>query len=461
MKKIHKLISSAIIIAIIFSYLGIISNAVEETGETTEPSNPGTSTGEGNTTDNTGNNSSSNSGTSGSSNGSQETSGNTGSSTGTGSSSQTTTTQTQRRTTSTSSSSAQAESSNANLSNLGIRPHDFTGFSPSKTSYSVTVPQDTESVEVYAQVADNGATVSGTGTVSLDEGENVVNVTVTAEDGTTKTYTINITRGEVTEETTEVSSGEGLSKLVIQQIREMTPEFETNVYEYTVKYIGENTSLPIEVEPTDESYQVEIVGNEDLKEGENLITILVSTSAGENVATYQITVDKSLVDEEALAREQAEKEQRQKTIIGAIVAIVVVLAVIIFIIIRRRRNRKFAEEYSGVPFYGMNNEEDYNEFEEEPKALKKKRKFIEDEDIDNEENEKLDDEQEEKDIMKMLAEDEDEKMRRQRVREKFLNGYNRNRIEDDIDVDDEQDYDDYDEEYEEHRKRRSKGKRFK
>ena len=452
MKKIHKLISSIIIIAILFSYIAIISNAVEEGGEATGNTNTGTNTSEETTT--TENTSSSSSGSSTSSQGQ--------SSSNTGSSSQSTTsTQNQRTRTTSSNSSAQSKSSNANLSNLGIRPHDFTGFSPSKTSYSVTVPQDTESVEVYAQVADNGATVSGTGTVSLDEGENVVNVTVTAEDGTTKTYTINITRGEVTEETTEVSSGEGLSKLVIQQIREMTPEFETNVYEYTAKYIGENTSLPIEVEPTDESYQVEIIGNEDLKEGENLITILVSTSAGENVATYQITVDKSLVDEEALAREQAEKEQRQKTIIGAIVAVVVVLAVIIFIIIRRRRNRKFAEEYSGVPFYGMNNEEDFDEYEEQPKALKKKRKFIEDENIDNEENEELDDEQEEKDIMKMLAEDEDEKMRRQRVREKFLNGYNRNRIEDDIDVDDEQDYDDYDEEYEEHRKRRSKGKRFK
>ena len=31
MKKIHKLISSVIIIAMLFSYLGIISNAVEET----------------------------------------------------------------------------------------------------------------------------------------------------------------------------------------------------------------------------------------------------------------------------------------------------------------------------------------------------------------------------------------------------------------------------------------------
>ena len=56
MKKIHKLISSIIIIAILFSYIAIISNAVEEGGETTEPSNPGTSTEEGTNTGNTGSN---------------------------------------------------------------------------------------------------------------------------------------------------------------------------------------------------------------------------------------------------------------------------------------------------------------------------------------------------------------------------------------------------------------------
>ena len=441
MKKIHKLISSVIIIAMLFSYLGIISNAVEEGGEATGNTNTGTNTSEETPTENT------NSSSSGSSTSSQGQS-----SSNTGSSSQSTTsTQNQRTRTTSSNSSAQSKSSNANLSNLGIRPHDFTGFSPSKTSYSVTVPQDTESVEVYAQVADNGATVSGTGTVSLDEGENVVNVTVTAEDGTTKTYTINITRGEVAEETTEVSSGEGLSKLVIQQIREMTPEFQTNVYEYTVKYIGENTSLPIEVEPTDETYQVEIVGNENLQEGENLITILVSTSGGENVATYQITVNKSLVDEEALAREQAEKEQRQRMIIGIVVAVVLIIAIVVFIIIRRRRNRAFAEEYSGVPFYGMNNDEkNYDDdFEEQPKALKKRKRYVED-DYD-EESQEFDDEM---DITTKFEEDEDEKLRRQRVREKFLNGYNRNREDDDMQEED-------NDEYIETPRKRSKGKRFK
>ena len=448
MKKIHKLISSIIIIAILFSYIAIISNAVEEGGEATEPSNPGTSTGGSTNTGNTGSNT----------NTPQETpttpqeQPSSNAQTNSGSSSQSSGSSSQRRTTSTQQ-STQTKSSNANLVNLGIRPHDFTGFSPNKTSYSVTVPQDTETVEVYAQVADNGATVTGTGSVNLDEGENTINVTVTAEDGTTKTYTINITREGIEEESTnEASSGEGLSKLVIQQIREMTPEFQTNVYEYTVKYIGENTSLPIEVEPTDESYIVEITGNEELKEGENIITILVSTSAGENVATYQITVNKSLVDEEALAREQAEKEQRQKTMIGTIVAVVVILAIIIFIIIKRRKNRAIAEEYSGVPFYGMNNDED---FAEEPRALRKRRKFTEEYDNEDEDddnfNENIDDEM---DITRRFDEDEEEKLRRQRVREKFLNGYNRNREDDDMQEED-------NDEYVETPRRRSKGKRFK
>ena len=348
-------------------------------------------------------------------------------------------------------------SSNANLSNLGIRPHDFTGFTPNTTSYSVTVPSDTEAVEVYAQAADNSATISGTGTVTLEEGENIINVTVTAEDGTTKTYTINITRetSEVAEENVQEN---GLAKLVIQNV-EMTPEFKTNTYEYTAKYIGEKTTLPIEVEATDETYQIEIVGNEDLKEGENIITILVSKSNGNNVATYQITVEKSLVDEEALAREQAEKEQRQRMIIGAIIAVVVIIAIIVFVIIRRRRNKKFAEEYSGVPFYGMNNDEEdfdnYDEYKEQPKALKKKRKFIEDDTYnEDEENDNNDEQDEMMDITKKFAEeDEEEKLRRQRVREKFLNGYNKNNYEEDDE--------NQDEDYVETPRKRSKGKRYK
>ena len=392
-----------------------------------------------------------------------------------------------RNTSSSSTSSSQSESSNANLINLGIRPHDFSGFRSATTSYSVTVPADTENVEVYAEAQDSNATVTGTGTVNLQEGENTVNVVVTAEDGTTKTYTITITRetAEDTGENTEIIEGEGLANLSIQNI-ELSPKFETNVYEYTAKYIGEDTSLQIEADPTNEEYQVEIVGNEDLKEGENLITILVSDSDGNNVATYQITVNKSLVDEEALAREQAEQEQRQRMIIGAVIAVVVVIAIIVFVIIRRRRNRAFAEEYSGVPFYGMNKDDDGEndeDFEETPKALKKKRKFIEEEKDDDQDNnlndnydtnedfedEKENYEEENQEIMSRLQDDEGERARRERVRAKFLDGYSKsmtdreenNTSRDYKKYDDEDDLDDKAEAFASRVKRNSKGKRFK
>ena len=392
-----------------------------------------------------------------------------------------------RNTSSSSTSSSQSESSNANLINLGIRPHDFSGFRSNTTSYSVTVPADTESVEVYAEAQDSNATVTGTGTVNLQEGENTINVVVTAEDGTTKTYTIVITKetAEDTGENTEIIEGEGLASLSIQNI-EISPKFETNVYEYTAKYIGEDTSLQIEANPTNEEYQVEIVGNEDLKEGENLITILVSDSDGNNVATYQITVNKSLVDEEALAREQAEQEQRQRMIIGAVIVVVVVIAIIVFVIIRRRRNRAFAEEYSGVPFYGMNKDDDDvndEDFEETPKALKKKRKFIEEEKDDGQDNnlndnydtnedfedEKENYEEENQEIMSRLQDDEGERARRERVRAKFLDGYSKSMTDREESNnsrtynknDDEDDLDDKAEAFASRVKRNSKGKRFK
>ena len=276
------------------------------------------------------------------------------------------------------------KSRNANLSNLGIRPNDFSGFRQGTTTYNVTVPNDVESVEVYATKADSKATVTGTGTKSLQEGANTLTVTVTAEDGTKKTYTINVTRetatenedenatdenttdeNMVSEETSQEAIGDGLAELTISNVN-LTPSFETGVYEYTAKYIGESTELEIEATPTDETYIVDITGNEDLQEGENIITILVSDAEGNNVATYQITVNKSLVDEEAIAREQEEKENQQRMIIIGVVIAVVVILIIIFIIIRHRKNKQWAEEYSGVPFAGLNSEdEDTEEFDNE------------------------------------------------------------------------------------------------
>ena len=329
-----------------------------------------------------------------------------------------------------------AKSNNANLSNLGITPHDFKGFKSETTSYEVTVPENTETVEVYAKVQNAKATVTGTGKKNLEKGENKVEVVVTAEDGTKKTYTINIIREIQQEEygnTAKVTeNSNGLSELKISNLS-LSPEFKTDIYEYSTKYIGEETKVNIETKPTSEDYIVEVTGNENLQEGENIITILVSEKNGDNVATYQITLNKSLVDEEAIAREEAEKkEKQQKTIIGVVIAVVILIAIILFMVIRNRRNKELAEEFSGTSFYDEENDEE--EYEEEiPRALKEKK--IKEEYDDNDEEE--------------YEIDEIENMPKEELKEKFLNNYSN-----------------YEEEYEEEqketkRREKRKGKRFK
>lgn len=352
------------------------------------------------------------------------------------------------------------ESSNANLSNLGIRPNDFSGFKPGTTTYSVTVPEDVESVEVYATAQDSSATVSGTGRQILSYGENALSVVVTAEDGTTKTYTINITREgeeEPGETEGEIEVIKGLSNITIGDL-ELSPAFKKDVYEYTVKYIGENTSLDIQAIQTDPDYTVEILGNEDLKEGENIITILVADDKGNNIATYQLTVNKSVVDEEALAKEEEERQQQEQRkmfmIAGGIIALI--LIIVIIIVIKRKRNRVFAEEFSGVPFAGINDEDEYdsdykydnydkdNQFDNyNAKPLNEQNDFLQKENNDDWPTEKNNQEM----STKLDFDDSKEKEEKEKAKRDFLEGYNS----------------DYVDQYEEDRQRRGKrkGKRFK
>lgn len=317
------------------------------------------------------------------------------------------------------------KSSNANLSNLGIRPHDFTGFRYGTTFYEVAVPEDTQEVEVYASAQDEKATITGTGKKSLEKGENKIQVVVTAEDGTTKTYTINIIREvqqenyEETEQIRNQESGSGLSELKINDLS-LSPEFKTNVYEYTVKYIGEEVKLKIEAKPTEEDYIVEIIGNDNLQEGENYITILVSEENGDNVATYQITVNKSLVDEEAIAKEEQLKANEQKIIIGIAIVVVVVIIVII-VMVKRKKRMKLEEEFSGRnPYDRIYEEEDFDEEEAEekvPRALRGRRFY--EEELEDE----ILEEEEQKEIENDELEENFDQMSKDELKERFLKGY--------------------------------------
>ena len=105
------------------------------------------------------------------------------------------------------------QSSDASLSGLLVSAGTLTpSFSAATTSYAVAVEHTVESVKLTPTVNHAGATVtvngaevasgSPSGSISLSVGENPIEVVVTAEDGTTRTYRVTVTRAEKTQEKT-------------------------------------------------------------------------------------------------------------------------------------------------------------------------------------------------------------------------------------------------------------------
>lgn len=95
-----------------------------------------------------------------------------------------------------STSTAAAASGDTSLSSLQISPGTLSpAFSAEVDSYTASVSLDTEKLTVSAVPASDKATVALSGT-DLQEGENTVTCTVTAEDGTSHTYTILVNRVE-------------------------------------------------------------------------------------------------------------------------------------------------------------------------------------------------------------------------------------------------------------------------
>ena len=258
----------------------------------------------------------------------------------------------------------------ATLSNLGIRPNDFSGFKANTLTYNTEVPYETDKIEIYASKGQSGQTISGTGTKTLKEGQNTFNITVTAEDGkTTKTYILNITRKqqgetqepeEPVEENPEVPvEAFGLSELKIEGL-ELNPEFQTDIYEYKIDLTEDIEKLNITAYPTHPDTIAEITGNENLIEGENIITIVVKpedeedNASGNNIATYQIIVNKTLPKEEV---ENTEEGKIDKKVVLISAGAVILVIVVIFIIIKKRKNKDDSEYVTYTEFYAKDMEE--------------------------------------------------------------------------------------------------------
>jgi len=82
-------------------------------------------------------------------------------------------------------------SSDNTLTSLGVDGYNISPkFNKDTLEYALEVDESVEKIKVVAKANDNNASVSGTGDVSLTPGENVVKISVKAENGNVKVYKI-------------------------------------------------------------------------------------------------------------------------------------------------------------------------------------------------------------------------------------------------------------------------------
>ncbi len=150
-------------------------------------------------------------------------------------------------------------------------------FNKETGSYVVEVENDVTSITIGANVEDAKSSLVGTGTFDLNLYDNKFELTVTAENQTTRTYALNIVRKDELGFSHELSKNNYLSSLTIEGL-EFPFVKETNSYVLTVE--KDISTITINAVADDPTASVESVTTAELAYGQNAIRISVIAESG-------------------------------------------------------------------------------------------------------------------------------------------------------------------------------------
>ncbi len=223
------------------------------------------------------------------------------------------------------------KSDDKSLKSLTVTGFEFDPvFDPEITDYSVIVGADVEKIEIKAEANDAKATVNIPEAQTLVDGDNLIKIIVTAEDQTTRTYTINATKQ--TEE-----SALGLTSLKVEGYT-LSPKFSPSVYEYKITIMDQNVNnLNITATSNEKNAKIETTGNTNIKNGENTIIITVKPEDGSEAVTYKIIATKNTA--------MVTQDNANNWILYAGIGIIVFLIIlIIIVIIIAKRKAEYEED---------------------------------------------------------------------------------------------------------------------
>lgn len=180
-----------------------------------------------------------------------------------------------------------AKSSNNYLSVLrvdaeGLMPN----FNKNINNYSLTVGDSVTKLGLTLKTEDPKSTYTVTGNSNFTSGDNIVKVIVTAENKTTRTYKIIVTKAA-----DPTKANAYLSSVLINGVA--FQEFDSKQLDYKLADVGnEVTSLEIKAFPESKNATVDIIGADALQEGKNTIKITITAEDGKTKRTYSFEINR-------------------------------------------------------------------------------------------------------------------------------------------------------------------------
>lgn len=246
-----------------------------------------------------------------------------------------------------------SQKDNTDLKELRI---DIEGLSPNFKKYNyeyyLNVPNDVKEIEVLAITENPNSKVEISGNTNLKEGLNNIEIQVTSEDLTQKkVYYIQATKTPDLE-----LANTNLETLAIEDAL-LNPAFDINETIYKTEISSFTENINILAIPQNEKASVEIQGKENLKQGNNLITIIVTAPNGFTQKKYKINVYKRNEEEQnEYNKEQENQDKRleqaheaekidsniesEKPKLSKIYSIIIILGIILIIVIILRKIKK-------------------------------------------------------------------------------------------------------------------------
>ncbi|MDD4591848.1 MAG: cadherin-like beta sandwich domain-containing protein [Parabacteroides sp.] len=213
---------------------------------------------------------------------------------------------------------AEPLSGNADLASLAVSNATISPtFSKGTTSYTASVPYGVSKLDVQAAAEDSGAKANVNSPNLTPGGTTNVTVTVTAANGSKKTYTIKVTREK--DPNYKASSNNTLSSITVDGFL-LSPGFKGDVTSYVIWLPYETSSVKFSGKAADDKASVEVVGGENLAAGQDNPVKIICIAEDGSKKEYNVIAKRAAAHDGSVDEVTSESPGESKVTSSGVVA---------------------------------------------------------------------------------------------------------------------------------------------